>query len=255
MGDSSGNNVTPVNSISNSGTLVFRNAAPQTISAGIINGTAGSLLDAFGTSVLEIDGTNSVGQFTPSGGTVNIGSPSIFNNTNFTAIGKTIIGQNGGAPHAATVVNWNAYGGFALVNGAPNGNFVGIADANGQATPQTATFNMNGGSLGISNANVFIGNGNGELGSSNGTFNMDGGTVTVNNSNAFEIGGLSAFSLQQRRRPERHRRISLHRPGQRPDTIGAVFAVSMAWAPAGDSATINLTGGTLSTARGFLAGG
>ncbi len=44
LGDGAANNVTPVNSITNSGTLTFRNATPQTIAVGINSSAASTLL-------------------------------------------------------------------------------------------------------------------------------------------------------------------------------------------------------------------
>ena len=182
LGDGSANNVTPVASISNSGTLIFRNATPQTIGAGI-NSSAASSLFAFGSSVLEIDGTNSVGIFSANGGTLNVGNPSVFNNTIFNTAGKTVIGTNlASAPRGPEVVNWNATGAFS------GGGFFGVAD-----TGQTAAFNMLGGDLAVSNVKVFIGNGGGGTASvSNGTFNMTAGTVTVDASNPFYISSISS---------------------------------------------------------------
>ena len=156
------------------------------MSAGI-SGPAASSLFAFGPSVLEFDGTNNVGVFSSNGGTVNIGNPGTFNNTIFNTSGKTVIGSNAGtAPAGATVVNWNAYGAFS------GGSFFGIADA--KVGGENATLNFNGGTLGVSNVTVFIGNGSGSGQSGNGTFNMNNGTVTIDSSNGVDISGLGTGS-------------------------------------------------------------
>ena len=67
LGDGATNGVFPTASISNSGTVIFQNATAGTVSAGI-TGPAASSLFAYGPSVLEIDGTNNVGVFTPTAG-------------------------------------------------------------------------------------------------------------------------------------------------------------------------------------------
>ena len=103
LGDGVANIATPVNSISNSGTLIFRNPLPQTFSGGISSPSSANLY-ALGTSSLTLNGTSSVGIFYPNGGTVNI-------NGFFSTAGKTVFGSNLSiAPSSPTIVNWNATG-------------------------------------------------------------------------------------------------------------------------------------------------
>jgi autotransporter-associated beta strand protein len=243
LGDNGANIVTPVASISNSGTLLIRNALAQTFTAGI-SGPASSNLFAFGSSVLEIDGTNSVGVFSANGGTLNIGT-SAPGTTIFNTSGKTVFGTNlGSAPRGPEVANWNATGAFT------GGSFFGVAD-----TGQIATFNMNGGSLGVSNVNVFIGNGGGAGGISNGTFNMNAGTVSVDNTSAFYIGSAGSTSTNWYGTGTLNvSGGSLYiAQGTGAFGLGSNLFVTMGWA-ANTSATINLTGGVLASARVFGGG-
>jgi autotransporter-associated beta strand protein len=233
LGDGVANTIIPVNSISNSGTLTILNLTAGTIAAGI-NGPG--QVNAFGTSVLELDGANSTGVFYANGGTVNING--LFSTTN-----KTVLGSNvGSAPASPTVVNWNATGTMT------GGSYFGVAD-----TGRTATLNFNGGNLAVSNVIVFVGNGGGAVSSaSNGTFNMNAGIVTIDASNPVylsSIGTANTFGTGTLNISGGSMYIAQGtNVGQ-----GDNFAITMAWA-ANSTATINLTGGTLSTARGFFGG-
>ena len=92
------------------------NPTVLTISAGI---SGGGRLNAFGSGVLNLSGSNSVGDFyTAGGGTVNISG-------NFNTAGKTVFGSNTGS--GSSVVNWSATGAFAP---SPH-NYVGVADGYG----------------------------------------------------------------------------------------------------------------------------
>ena len=234
LGDGLANTVTPVNSISNSGTLTILNTSAGTIPGSI---TGPGEVNAFGTSVMTLSGTSSsTGIFYTNGGTLNI-------NGSLSTTGKTIFGSNlASAPPGPTVVNWNATGIMAPSTG---GAFVGIAD-----TGRTATLNVNGGSLNIVGATVFVGNTNG--GGNVGTLNMTGGTVTVDNTHAFDIGGIGGGNVGSAGVVN----VSggyLSISAGTSDTLLGNGAITMAYTN-NSSATINLTGGTLSTLRSFYMG-
>ncbi len=143
------------------------------------------------------------------------------------------------------MVNWNATGTFNPTTG---GAYFGIAD-----TGQTATFNMTGGSLNVVGAQVFLGNGQGTAAVANGTFNMSAGTVTVDASNAFYVGGRGGSNTYGTGVMNISGGYMYIAQGTSYG-LGTSNAISMADG-AGCVATISLTGGTLSTARTFIAGG
>ena len=246
LGDSVANTILPLNTVSNSGSLTILNLTPGTInSSNAINGPGE--LNAFGTSVLELDGSNSAGIFYANGGTVNIGNPSDSPSaTTFKTTGKTILGTNlASAPRGPVVVNWNATGTFTPTTG---GNYWGVAD-----TGQVATFNMMGGSLNVVGAQVFFGNGQGPAAPAVGTLNMTDGTISVDATNRFDLGGRGGTNISGTG-------VLNISGGSMYIAQGGTFgagqndSVTMAY---GNDCTgiINLTGGTLSTARTFYMGG
>ena len=227
LGDGATDRITPPGAITNNGTLLLPGAPslPQTFTAGI-SGTGA--LYAFGTSVLTLNGTNSTGVCYANGGTVNI-------NGHFSTTGKTVFGSNvSSTPPGPTVVNWNATG------SATGGTFFGVAD-----TGQTATLNVNGGNLAIANVVVFVGNTNG---GGVGTLNMSAGTVTVYGSSGFYIGDINTINSSSVGVVNIGGGLLSITSGGTNTAVGGTGAITMA---DGDnsSATVNLTGGTLSTGR------
>jgi fibronectin-binding autotransporter adhesin len=230
LGDGAANLVTPTGAITNNGTLLIPNALPQTIAAGLSGSGA---LYAFGSSVLTLGGTNSTGIFYANGGTVNI-------NGSFSTTGKTVLGSNlASATPGPTVVNWNATG------SATGGSFFGVAD-----TGQTATLNVNGGSLAIANVKVFVGNTNG---GGVGTLNMSAGTVTVDGSSAFYIGDINTTNNGSDGVVNINGGLLSIASGGTNAALGGNGAITMAYG-SNSTATINLNGGVLSTGRSFCLG-
>jgi autotransporter-associated beta strand protein len=231
MGDGVANTVFASNTISNNGTLTFLNLTPQTY-AGQLSGSG--QLNAFGPSVLNFTGSNSTGAFfVNGGGTVNISG-------NFNSTGKTIIGSSVGTGGA--VLNWNATGGFS-----PSpANYVGIGDG------YSATLNINGGSLAVTNSltggantqspGFFIGN------NATGTVNVSAGVLSIAATQQMYVGGLTQFSTTPT-------------VGILNITGGSVIAGTFSGdevimgAASNCSGTINLTGGLFQTSRTFISGG
>ena len=230
LGDGVANTIIPANSISNSGTLAILNSSPGTISASI---TGTGTFYAFGSSVLTLNGNNSAGDFYANGGTVNI-------NGSFSTTGKTVFGSNlATAPLGPTVVNWNATG------SATGGSFFGVAD-----TGQTATLNIVGGNLAVTDP-VFIGNTNG---GGVGTLNVSAGTVAVSGGNGFFIGDINTSNANSTGIVNISGGQLSIASGGTVATPGGNNAITMADG-SNSSATINLTGGVLATGRSFVLGG
>ena len=110
--------------------------------------------------------------------------------------------------------------------------------------------NVNGGSLAIINAAVFIGNTNG---GGVGTLNMSAGTVTVDGTHAFFIGDINQTNSNSVGVLNVNGGLLSIASGTTNAGVGGTGAVTMADGN-DSSATINLNGGVLSTGRSFVLG-
>jgi autotransporter-associated beta strand protein len=225
IGDGATNTVAPTGPIviAPGASLTLRNPSELDLSAGI---SGGGQLNAFGSGVLNLSGSNTVGSFyTAGGGTVNISG-------SFNTAGKTVFGSSTGS--GSSVVNWSATG---AMTPSPH-DYVGVADG------YAATLNVLGGSLAIANATdgFFVGN------HATGTVQVSAGQLSVDASTPVYLGnipntavpGNGFFSISG---------------GLVTIATGSGAAASITMAAANDcTGVINLTGGTLVTGRSFVMG-